>query len=251
MRQMFLPVVSVVVALGACTGEPDAPCTRERQRTANQLTSNVITSNKLAANGLLGSALPSSQLTGAAVADVLGSDGLADAEVRRVLEYAVGCALGPEQSIEIQQGGVTLHYAGAIGLAPQWGEADGACDAGCQGWVSACLIARTNFLGQSQPISLLGAHPRLTATDAEAEAFDVEEATYFGQLFGPGKTMYACVPDGAGGPERTCGDEPSDCVITVLGACSDVCDDAGCRGADGSLYAERITVNASENASCQ
>ncbi|MBK6923026.1 MAG: hypothetical protein IPH07_36905 [Deltaproteobacteria bacterium] len=251
MRHVPFFALPAVLALGSCTTVPDRDCISERRQTANQLTANVITSNILLANGLLGTSLPAAQLTGGAIEDAVGPEALADDEVRRAVSYAVGCALGPEQSIEIASAGIPLRFDGAIGLAPQWAEDGGVCGEACQGWVSACLIARTNFLGQSREISLLGDHPQLVATEEEADAFDVEEATYFGRLFGPDKTMYACLPDGASGPERTCGDDPSTCAITVLGACSDVCDAAGCRGDDGRVYAERITVNLDERVACE
>ena len=177
---------------------------------------------------------------------------LEDAFTRDVLEYMVSCALEPGQRIEVAVGDDMLVYEGALGLAPQWGTESGSCDAECQGWVSACLIARTNFLGESVPISLLGDHESLAPSVDEALAFDVEEATYFGDLFGEARTLYACVPAGSSGPERTCGDDPSSCAIAVLGECDAICDDAGCRDPQGLVHAQTITVKTRDpSAACE
>lgn len=242
--------------LFACAVESDDPtCIGERKiatnkLATNKLATNKIATNKLAVNGLLTEALPDAPLTSVGIADTVPSDALADEFVQSVLEYMVQCALTSEQSIEVDVAGERRVYAGAIGLAPAWGEDDGACDGACQSWVSACLIARTNAEGESRPISLLGDRPELSPTQDESATFTVEEATYFGDLFGDDRAMYACVPAGSGAPERTCEGDAGGCAITIVGDCDDACTSAGCRDGNGALHEGAITVNLPDDASC-
>jgi hypothetical protein len=248
-----LCLTTFVVGLAACASGHDDVCIADRILAANGIIANKLAANGIIANGiianrLLTEELPMVPLTTGSIADVIDPVVLEDEYAREVLEYMVGCALSPDQRVEVAVDGDVLVYEGALGLAPQWGAEDGECDEQCAGWVSACLIARTNFEGVSMPISLLGNHPGLEPTEEEALAFTVEEATYFGDLFGADKTMYACVPAGSGGPQRTCGDDPQDCVIAVVGECDAVCDAQGCRGADGVLHTETITVNLRDDA---
>ncbi len=264
-RSLVLSVLAL--ALGACSATPDDQCVTDRRISLNKLATNKLAVNRLAVNklatnrialnrialnGLLASDLPEGALTTASVAETLAPNVLQDAFVRDVLEYMVSCALEPGQRVDIVVDGEAYSYEGSLGLAPQWGDEGGACDGECQGWVSACLIARTNFLGESVPISLLGDHESLEPTVEESIAFDVEEATYFGDLFSKPRTLYACVPAGSTGPERTCGDDPSTCGIAVLGECDAICDAAGCKDPEGIVHAQTITVNTRDpSAACE
>jgi hypothetical protein len=247
----------VVLGLAACAATDDDSCITERKLGANKLSANILAANKLAANklglnGLLSEALPEVPLTSSTIAEALDPEALEDEFVQDVLEYMVSCALAPGQSVEVAVDGEVIVYEGSLALAPQWGEEHGECDAECQGWVSACLIARTNFLGESVQISLLGDHPGLQPTSEESLDFDIEEATYFGDLFGESRTLYACVPAGSSGPERTCGDDPSSCAIAVLGECDTICEASGCRDPEGVLHAQTITVNTRDpSAACE
>jgi len=234
---------TLVLGFAACAAAPDDVCIAERRLAANRLAANAIATNRLAANELLTEALPEIALTSASIAEAIDPVALEDEFVQSVLEYMVSCALAPGQTVEIAVAGDVVVYEGSLGLAPQWGAENGECDGACEGWVSACLIARTNFKGESVPISLLGEHASLVATEDEASAYDVEEATYFGDLFGETKAMYACVPAGASGPVRTCGTNTAGCAITVLGECDTVCDESGCRDPNGLVHAQTITVN--------
>jgi hypothetical protein len=276
-RSLVLAPSALVLALAGCASDPDDTCVVDRRISLNKLSANKLATNRLAANklatnklatnrlaanrlaanrialnGLLASALPEGPLTSEGLAGTVKPTALADEFVQDVLEYMVSCALEPGQSVEVAVDGDVMVYEGSLGLAPQWGTEGGACDGECQGWVSACLIARTNFLGVTQPISLLGEHENLEPTAEESIAFDVEEATYFGDLFSKTRTLYACVPAGSSGPERTCGDDPSSCAITVLGECDAICDASGCRDPEGVLHAQTITVNTRDpSAACE
>lgn len=243
-----------ILALGfaACASEPDDACLADRILAANKLSTNKLGANLIAANGLLGETLPEVALTSDSLADALEPEAFEDEFKLSVLEYTVSCALAPGQSVDVAVDGDVRTFEGSLALAPAWGAEGGECDATCMGWVSACLIARTNFKGESVAISLLGDHPGLGPSADESIAFPVEEATYFGDLFAEPKGMYACLPAGETAAVRTCGTDTAHCPITVVGACDDVCDAAGCRNADGQLFAETVTVNVREaSSSCE
>lgn len=251
-----LPTLLLLAFAAGCASVSDDECTTPRKLAVNKLATNKLAvnklaTNKLAVNALLTAGLPDVPLTGGSIADAVPAAALQDAFVQDVLEYMVQCALTPEQSIAIDVDGRAREFRGSLGLAPQWGDAAGACDGQCQGWVSACLIARTNFEGVSRPISLLGEHAMLEPSAEESATFDLEEATYFGDLFGEDRAMYGCVPEGADVPERTCNGDAQGCAIVFVGACEDACDAAGCRDPHGVVHGQTITVNLpDEAASC-
>jgi|JI7StandDraft_1071085.scaffolds.fasta_scaffold84964_2 hypothetical protein len=249
-----LSLLTLVLGFSACVSEPDDICVAERKLAANKLATNRIALNRIALNrislnGLLGRTLPEVALTSDSLAASLAPDALADEDTASLLEYTVSCALAPDQAVDVVVDGDIRTFPGSLGLAPAWGTPEGACDGTCMGWVSACLLARTNFKGESVPISLLGGHPGLEPTADESIAFPVEEATYFGDLFASPVTMYACLPAGETAAVRTCGSDTAGCPIDVVGACDDVCDAAGCRNADGQIFAETITVHIRDAAS--
>lgn len=244
-----LSLLTLGLALAGCASEPDDVCIADRLIAANRLGANRLAANLIAANGLLGQTLPDVSLTSESIAESFEPEMLADEFTLSVLEYTVSCALAPGQSVDVAVDGDVHTFQGLLGLAPAWGAPDGECDSTCMGWVSACLIARTNFKGESVQISLLGDNPGLEPSADESIAFPVEEATYFGDLFAAPKGMYACLPAGETVAVRTCGTDTAHCPITVVGACEDVCDSAGCRNADGQLFAETITVNVRDAAS--
>lgn len=256
---MRLTTLTIGIVLAGCASQPDDVCMAERKLAVNRLAVNKLAVNKLATNrialnrislnGLFGAALPQAALTTDSVAEVLAPEAYEDTFTMDVLEYTVSCALAPGQSIEVPIDGEVRTFEGSLGLASAWGAPDGECDDACVGWVSACLIARTNFKGESVPISLLGDHPGLDPSADESIAFPIEEATYFGDLFVEPRALYACLPAGETAAVRTCGTDTAHCPIAVLGACDDFCDAAGCRNADGRLFAETITVNVRDEAS--
>lgn len=230
------------LTLSACSVEGDDPCIGMRKLATNRIALNKLTANKLAANrialnGLLDNALATTSLQG----DGAPADDLRDPEMRDVFAYTVQCALPADQSVELSIDGEVVTFEGALGLAPEWGVEGGSCDASCQQWVSACLISRVNAKGESVVISLRGDHPGLLPTAEELATFETIEATYFGNVFGDVKHLHACVPDGATAIPRVC-DDPSSCLVQIEGACSDVCDGSSCRAADGTVFAETITV---------
>lgn len=212
-----------LVLLAACASEaPETACDTSALTAHNAIFTNAISFNALSMNALTLNSLSASDIELSCAP-----------ESAKVYEYLVGCALAPDQSTTALIDGAETELHGALGLAPEW--LDGPCDDDCQGWVSACLIARTNARGERVEISLRGAHPGLALEPGEAEAFPDHEGSYYGDVFAGELDAMACLGDGVDHLERTCGDS-SDCPIAVQGTCAELCDESGCRDAAGALH---------------
>ncbi len=188
--------------------------------THNALTHNALTHNALSSNALTGASLTSSSLT----SNVATSAALADADSREVLEYVVSCALPAGKKVDVTVGGVAYSFPGSLGLAPQWEQPGGTCNASCQEWVSSCVIARLDYLGEYVPISLRGSMSVLAATPLETAAYSVAEGAYYGNIFLPTPVMYACVAPGQVGLSRVCGPTTTGCIVKAMGMCDDMCE---------------------------
>jgi len=257
-----LAVVLVAALASACASDagPDLGCDRAAALTSNGLDMNGLALNGLALNGvnlngvnlngvnlngvnLNGVNLNGVNLNGMSLNGVyFNGDELTcnpAASLETFMEYTVGCALAPDQSVTITIDGRPHTYGGSMGLAPEW--ADGGCGDDCQQWVSACLIARSNARGEHVEISMRGDTPGLALVPGEAESFPVEEATYYGNLFADQQVISACLADGNPELDRVCGDL-GDCPVDLAGPCSAVCDDAGCSDGSGLRFGPRITV---------
>jgi hypothetical protein len=188
--------------------------------TANALTANALTANALTANALTANALTANALLG----NELTASALKDEASRDVLRYVVGCALSAGAVLDLGDSEASRVYYGELGLAPEWGEEGGSCDAECQGWVSACVLARINAKGVSVPISVRGMSKALQSTEVEEQKFGAREATYFGNVFVSPQLRHACLSPGQTSIPRVCGVEPSElCVVGIVGNCADAC----------------------------
>lgn len=215
-----------LVAATACT-DPAGIDSTERI-TINRITINRITINKLAAAALSSDALTDTDATASDTADALAStdDG------RMVLSYLVGCALKPQQSIDVTVDGVTYTYAGSVGLAPMWEHTS--LPPSTRDWVSACMISRINYFGVPVQLSLRGSAPNLVVSKDEAAAFQVQEGAFWGDIFdtdGDGQLeLHACTgrdqlkdPTYGTLPLRVCAAPDSPCGFDIAGDCDDVC----------------------------
>jgi hypothetical protein len=199
--------------------------------TKNALTASALTRNRLATEALTGGPLTSSAL--ARSGEVMRA--LRDPLAREFLTYAAGCALPEGRSVQVTLDGETHVFEGELGLAPEWGRAHGQCNARCQGWVSACMLARVNHLGESVPLSMRGKNRALESRPEERKAFPHREAAYFGDLFAPEQLRFACKSPGSTLIRRVCGGTGEDtdgCIVDVLGDCDDLC---GAPAPDGSF----------------
>ncbi|WP_437679339.1 hypothetical protein [Sorangium sp. So ce131] len=232
---MFLGLLGVCST--ACVGEADAPV-EEQSDAAEQgfLTRNALTASALTANRSATLALTEGPLTSEAIAgneEVMSA--LRDPLARDFLRYAVGCALPAEESVEFSLDGEVYVVDGDIGVAPEWGRPHGQCNSRCQGWISACIMARINHLGERVPISMRGKNKALETGAAERADFPLREATYFGDLFAPEQRRYACKSPGSTLISRVCGGTGVDtdgCIVDVLGDCDELC---GAPASDGSF----------------
>ncbi len=214
MTNSFLPLsvmlLSMTTTLG-CAGvevDDDQEALGVTQQVA--LTSNALTSNALTSNALTSNALTSNALT--------------DPSGRELLKYVTNCALAEGQSVEFVSEGVTYSYPGQLGLAPEWGLEGGSCNAACQGWVSACLLARLDYLGEKVTISLRGNNAALTPTFTEFKKYTKREGTYYGNVFKTTQERLACLAPGKTEIPRVCGPSIDNCVVDVIDQCNKTCD---------------------------
>lgn len=145
---------------------------------------------------------------------------LADPSTRIAAAYLVECALPKGASIVKQVDGETILLDGLVGLAPEW--QDEGCDEGCQEWVSACLLARTNVSGKTVVISLRAEHPEIGF--GGAEGYGVYEASFFGNVFDPTAERAMCRGGAealavAGDDGRTCSVDPDRCGFEAYDDC--------------------------------
>lgn len=166
---------------------------------------------------------------------------------QELLRYLVECALPAGRSItkgDPVHGG-TITFDGFVGLAPAW--ETGACDEDCQEWVSACLLARTNALGQSVSIELVASHPAIGSRRTKPLTYLLEEAGFHGNLFLDPPQAHACMGSGALlsalqlrlcglVPLLTCGFDSLLDTCYLLNECTGKDRDAyvGCRNAAGT-----------------
>ena len=238
MTNCFLPLslvlLSMATTLGCAGAEGDDDqdalgVTQEAVLTANALTANALTANALTANALTINALTANALTANALtANALTANALKDPSARELLKYVTSCALPANKKVQFTSQGVTYSYPGQLGLASEWGKTGGKCNAECQGWVSACLLARLDFLGQKVTISLRGDKDQLEPTHAERAQYTQREGTYYGNVFKPVQERLACISPGSFGLARVCGPTTANCVVDVVGKCDKTCDAADC-----------------------
>jgi hypothetical protein len=194
--------------------------------TTNAITTNAITTNAITTNALVTNAITTNAITTNAITtNAITTNALHDPNARELLKYMVSCALLPSDHVDFTIDGVDYSYQGEIGLSPRWGQPGGKCDLGCQGWVSACVLARVDYLGEKVSVSLRGLHQALTPTAAEMAKYKSREGAYYGNIFKPAaeQERFACTsPDKIGIP-RVCGPSTVGCVVDVVGMCNHTC----------------------------
>jgi hypothetical protein len=242
-------LAACVLVLGACATEPVA---------VEPSPTNVP---RIGANALSPSALASTALT----TDVLSSANAAamgqTSQARKVLAYAVSCALSDTQSVSFVLNGTTYNFYGAMGLVPGWTSSD--LSTSEAGWISACVFARVNVSSSLLYISARGDQGGLGTTMAELADYEIEEGAFWGNAFVDLGSLatYSCngvdqAADDTYGdlPLRECaewdgvtGSNLSSCGMNYAGLCSNVCTTAtapyeGCSFLGGSAVAEVVTT---------
>ncbi len=139
--------------------------------------------------------LPSSSTTTQLPQEVeLADPTLAATETaRHQLKYLVNCALPESVVLVSMQGHERFRFPGHLGLAPEWLKAP--LTPLQERWVSACMLALTNYAGKHVEVSLHakpGTTPFLTQTKEETGAYSILEGGFFGNLFSSHPVAYVC-----------------------------------------------------------
>jgi hypothetical protein len=234
----------------ACAAEPLGPGAAE----VAQL--DQIDQHTLALAELTTSALTTARLDAASAA-AMGTT----AAARRVLTFAVGCALESTQTIAFSVGGTVYTATGAIGLAPGW--TTGAITTAQAAWVSACLFSYVNDASSLIWISLRGVETSFATTASERTDYQIEEGAFWGNAFSNlGPVMgYSCngVDQWADDsyaqlPLRQCAQwdgvtasNRSPCGMSYAGRCGQVCASAvapytGCSFLGGAAAGAVVTI---------
>ncbi len=229
LASLVLAVAALFIGACAAPLDPEAEAADDAAsqpvRSHNALTSNALTSNALTAEALTSNALTSNALTGQALSDnPLTAEALRDPSARTVLRYIASCALPAGERLTVALDDDELSFPGELGLAPGWGQEGGSCDGACRTWVSGCVLARVNYLGQKVSLSLRGDRAELRADKAERSAYPRREATYYGDIFAEVPRYHACLPPEASAIPRVCGPSLETCAIEVAGSCDSLCD---------------------------
>lgn len=124
----------------------------------------------------------------------LADPSLAATEVkRRQLKYLINCALPDSMALYSLQGRQRITFPGRLGLAPEWLKHP--LTPSQERWVSACMLALTNYFGKPVEVSLQ-ANPRLVPslgqTEEETRIFSLFEGGFFGNLFSNNPVAYVC-----------------------------------------------------------
>jgi hypothetical protein len=223
-KPILTAIAAASLTLAGCSSAPEEVgeqlgTAQEDAITLNAITLNAITLNAITLNAITLNAITLNAIT----LNAITLNGLKDPTTREVFTYVVSCALPASTTLEIPVDGTTYSFPGQLGLAPEWGEPGGHCDEMCQQWVSACVLARVDYLGVPRPISVRGDNPGLAVTPAEEAAYPEREAAYYGNIFSSPQKFYACLSPGQTEDTRVCGPSIQDCGIDVLGSCSDFC----------------------------
>jgi len=179
---LTLVFAGCVVDLG--DEDPATSTTEEALTASNRLASNRLASNRLASNRLASNTLSAAALTSGALIETV--------EGRDVYSYIVSCALPAGQSVTVKDSKkVSYTFPGEVGLAPQWATTTPTVSQ--RRWVTACVLARTNYYGVPIQISMRGANSALAVSTGEASTFVRAEGAFYGDLFDQtNQTWFAC-----------------------------------------------------------
>ncbi|WP_437552200.1 hypothetical protein WME97_12830 [Sorangium sp. So ce367] len=211
-------------------------------------TRNALSASALTADDGVIAALMDTPLTSEAIArEPMLMRALRDPLSRQFLSYAVSCALPGGESVSVSIDGERYGFQGELGLASRWGARSGHCNADCRGWVSACMMARVNHLGETVPLSMRGKDKALSSDAAERSAFPSREGAYYGDVFARPQLRLACTSPGSTLIRRVCGGTGNDtegCVVDVLGDCDDLCSREASDGSFRSCKGQGRTITA-------
>ena len=160
---------------------------------------------------------------------------------REQLKYLVSCALAEGTNAYAKVDGKKYSFTGNMGLASNWLNKGLTFEE--KRWVSACMLARTNFFGKTVQISMRVSEEmqtlseNLKATPEEIEEYSIFEGGFFGNLFSENPVAYTCLGNRTAEENidpilqaRVCTEETgiyntnklvSRCGFIITGQCSD------------------------------
>lgn len=110
-------------------------------------------------------------------------------DARTTLSYIIRCALPAGRTITMKgPNNTSIPFSGQMGVAPSW--ETGACDAGCQERVSACVLAHVNTSGQHVGLWLVSDIPSLGW--GRSTSYPYQEGSFFGNIFVSPPKAYFC-----------------------------------------------------------
>ena len=112
------------------------------------------------------------------------NDLLASEAGREFLSYLIDCALPEDTGVFFEHDGRRYEYRGVMGLAPGW--LDSPLTESEERWVSACILARTNYFGIKVRVSMQAKHSdfqSLQVSEEERDQFTIYEGDFWGNLF--------------------------------------------------------------------
>jgi hypothetical protein len=173
-----------LLLVGCALDEVDTSTVEQDLLASNRLASNRLASNRLASNRLASNSLGAAALTAGSLIETV--------EGRDVFSYIVACALPTGKSISVTDSrGTAYTFAGEIGLAPGWQTTTPTVTD--RRWVTACVLARTNYYGVTVQLSMRGSHSALATTTTELRNFPAAEGAFYGDLFDTtAQTWFAC-----------------------------------------------------------
>lgn len=216
------------VSIYAVSGAPRAPAKPPVLKVAplHQLFNGRIATNGAPLFELTRGALTSTALSSEPNASII----LGDPYQRELMKYAIECALPATATVTASNGVDSFDFHGSLGLAPEW--ADGACQTPCQEWVSACLLARSNYYGVTVALYFDGNHPAFEAEQPPEGYgnYSVEEGAFFGNVFLDFPRQYSC-RGGGNDPLsmsfRLCSKPGHICGIQSVGSCGEINGETG------------------------
>ena len=240
-KPLLIAVALASLTLTACTGatgEVEGPTGTAQQESLsfNSLSFNSLSFNSLSFNSLSFNSLSFNSLSFNGL-DAANLEALTNADSRQVFQYVVNCALPANEVINVTNSTGSYSFPGGLGLAPEWGEPGGFCGPLCKEWVSACVISRIDFKGEQVEISLRGDSLALQTSASERATYTEREATYYGDIFSPQLSLYACLSPGLTEDTRVCGPTIEGCGVDVLGSCAELCGPPGSTAASPTASA--------------
>jgi len=218
---MSIRIALCFALMMGCAVDEDLSETAQDITSTNKLATNKLATNSLAANTLAANKLAAASVaTGTAAAALINTvDG------REVLSYILSCALSSSQSVTLKDStNVSWTFPGSIGLGSAWLTRALTLDE--QRWVTACVLARTNYFGVTVQLSLRGNNSQLATTAAERTTYAGLDGGFYGNLFDTtGPKIYAC--DGwYDNSQRICANQATgsgsaytQCGFTYTGSC--------------------------------